>query len=80
MLEFKETEGKVFFLPGEKVQLKQMLPNQPIMVIVGKKTKTFRPEKDDRANFFQGMICMWFSTTGEKHESVFSTKDLVKVK
>lgn len=79
MLEFKETEGKVFFLPGEKVQLKQMLPNQPIMVIVGKKTKTFRPEKDDRANFFQGMTCMWFTTTGELMEHVFSTKDLLKV-
>ncbi len=50
---------KVFFLPGDVVQIKQNIPNKPTMIIVGKKTKTIRPKEGDyKSDFFQGMICM----------------------
>lgn len=71
---------KVYFLPGDRVQLKQDIPNKPTMVIVKKKTMTIKPKDDDKSNYFQGMLCMWFTTEGVLIEHVFSTKDLIKLK
>ena len=80
MIDYKINE-KVYFLPGDIVQLKQQVPNKPTMIVVQKKTKTIRPSKEeDKKDFFQGMLCMWFTTTGELLEHIFSTKDLVKIK
>lgn len=71
---------KVYFLPGDRVQLKQDIPNKPVMIIVKKKTMTIKPKDEDKSTYFQGMLCMWFTTTGELLEHVFSTKDLQKLK
>lgn len=29
--------------------------------------------------FFQGILCRWFTTSGEIQEAVFSTKDIQKI-
>lgn len=72
---------KIYFLPGDLVTLKQELPNKPIMLVVKKETLTFRPDKDkeDKEDFFKGIRCRWFTTTQELQESVFNTKDLIKL-
>ncbi len=72
---------KIYFLPGDLVTLKQELPNKPIMLVVKKETLTFRPDKDkeEKEDFFKGIRCRWFTTTQELQESVFNTKDLIKL-
>lgn len=72
-------ETKQFFLPGDVVTLRQDLPNKPTMLVVRKVTKTIRT-RDAKSDFFQGILCKWFTTEGELQESVFNTKDLLKVK
>lgn len=71
-------EEKIYFLPGDVVTLKQDIPNKPIMIVVRKETMTFRTgnEKED---YFKGIRCRWFSTEGIFQESIFNTKDLMKV-
>lgn len=49
---------KVFYLPGDRVTLKQDIPNKPIMIVVEKKTMTIKPKEGLKTNFFQGMKCM----------------------
>lgn len=71
-------DTKQFFLPGDTVTLRQDLPNKPIMIVVRKVTKTIRVN-DVKNDFFQGILCKWFTTTGELQESVFNTKDLIKL-
>lgn len=72
---------KIYFLPGDLVTLKQELPNKPTMLVVKKETLTFRPDKDkeEKEDFFKGIRCRWFTTTQELQESVFNTKDLIKL-
>ena len=72
---------KIYFLPGDLVTLKQELPNKPIMLVVKKETLTFRPNKDkeEKEDFFKGIRCRWFTTTQELQESIFNTKDLIKL-
>ena len=72
---------KIYFLPGDLVTLKQELPNKPIMLVVKKETLTFRPDRDkeEKEDFFKGIRCRWFTTTQELQESIFNTKDLIKL-
>lgn len=72
---------KIYFLPGDLVTLKQDMPNKPVMLVVKKETLTFRPNKDneEKEDFFKGIRCRWFTTTQELQESIFNTKDLIKV-
>ena len=70
---------KVFYQPGDIVTLKQNIPNKPTMIVVKKKTLTIKPKDEDKTNFLQGMLCMWFTTTGELCKEVFNTKDLKKL-
>lgn len=69
---------KVYFMPGDIVELKQNVPNKPTMIVVKKKTLTIKPKDEDKTNFLQGMLCMWFTTDGLYQEKIFSTKDLKK--
>lgn len=71
-------ENNIYFNPGELVQLKQDLPNKPIMLVVRKETSLFKHEKNKKSVLI-GIRCRWFTTTGELQESVFNTKDLVRV-
>lgn len=72
---------KIYFLPGDLVTLKQDIPNKPVMLVVKKETLTFRPNKDseEKEDFFKGIRCRWFTTTQELQESIFNTKDLIKL-
>lgn len=72
-------ETKQYFLPGHVVTLRQDIPNRPTMVVVKKVTKTIRINENIKNDFFQGIECMWFTTTGELMKNVFNTKDLQHV-
>lgn len=69
-------EEKVFFTPGMRVQLKQDVPNKPIMVVVKKETSMFKHTSENKDNVLKGIKCMWFTSNGELKEHVFNTKDL----
>ena len=77
-MENNNTEQKVFFLPGDLVTLRQNLPNKPVMLVVKKETLTFK-NNELREDYFKGMRCRWFTTTQELQESIFNTKDLIKL-
>ena len=72
-----DNDNKQFFLPGNVVTLRQDIPNKPIMIVVKKVTKTIRTETL-KGDFFQGILCRWFTTQGLLQEAVFNTKDLQK--
>jgi uncharacterized protein YodC (DUF2158 family) len=72
-------EPKVFFQPGDVVTLNKDVPNKPIMYVIKKETRTFKPDLNLKEDFLLGIKCRWFTTTGEIMESVFSTKDLTKL-
>ena len=71
-------DNKQFFLPGDVVTLRQDIPNKPTMIVVKKITKTIRTG-NVKNDFFQGILCKWFTTLGEMQESIFNTKDLIKL-
>ena len=75
--EYKE-HNKQYFLPGDTVTIRQNLPNKPVMIVAKKITKTFATNTT-KNDYFQGFLCKWFTTTGELQESVFNTKDLLKL-
>jgi len=70
-------EFKQFFLPGDIVTLRQNIPNKPTMIVVKKVTKTIKTESL-KGDFFQGILCRWFTTDGYLQEALFNTKDLEK--
>ena len=72
-----DNDNKQFFLPGNVVTLRQDIPNKPTMIVVKKVTKTIRTETL-KGDFFQGILCRWFTTQGLLQEAVFNTKDLIK--
>jgi hypothetical protein len=49
------------------------------MIVVQKKTLTIKPKEGNTSNFFQGIVCRWFTSTGELQEAVFNTKDLILI-
>lgn len=76
-------ETKQFFLPGDVVTLRQEIPNKPTMLVVKKVTKTISlSSKDGNApknDYFQGIMCRWFTKDGYIQEAVYNTKDLLKL-
>lgn len=70
-------EEKIYLMPGDLVTLRQDLPNKPTMLVVRKKTLTIKG--DIPGKFLQGIVCRWFTTTGQMEEALFSTKDLIKL-
>lgn len=71
-------EETVFYKPGDIVQLKQDIPNKPLMIVVKKET-SFLKTLDDKKNILRGIRCRWFTTTGELQETIWNTKDLILV-
>lgn len=71
-------ETKQFFLPGDVVTLRQEIPNKPTMLVIKKVTKTISLN-NVKNDYFQGILCRWFTTNGSIQESVFNTKDLIKL-
>lgn len=70
-------EDKIYFKPGDKVTIKQDIPNRPIMIVTKKETSKFRQKSDNtKEDFFIGIRCRWFTLDGEIQEAIFNTKDL----
>lgn len=75
-----QTEEKIFFTPGMVVQLKQDIPNKPLMVVVRKETSMFKHSLENKDNSLKGIRCMWFTENGDIREYTFNTKDLKLIK
>lgn len=71
-------ENKMYFLPGMLVTLKQNIPNKPIMIVVKKETSIFKNRLSDE-NILRGIRCRWFTSDGLLQETIWNTKDLIKV-
>ena len=70
-------EDKVFLKPGDLVQLKQDIPNKPIMVVQRIERNIIK--NNDRNELLRGIKVRWFTKDGFLQEAVFSTKDLQKL-
>lgn len=68
-------EEKIFFTAGDEVELRQDVPNKPIMVV--KSIDKVNPTGEKPMLF--GITCFWFTTEGEYQEKRFNTKDLIHV-
>lgn len=80
--EINYDEDKVYFNAGDVVQLKQDIPNKPTMIVVKKETSLFKHDSkrlEDKRPILKGIRCRWFTSTGELQESVWNTKDLIKI-
>ena len=70
-------EEKIYFQPGNICQMKQDIPNKPIMVVV--KIERSIIKNNDGKDYLRGVRCRWFSTDQKLQEAVFSTKDLILI-
>lgn len=70
-------EEKIYFQPGDVVQMKQDIPNKPKMVVV--KIERSLIKNENQNPYLRGVKCRWFTTEGLLQEAVFSTKDLIKL-
>ncbi len=70
-------EEKIYFQPGDMVQMKQDIPNKPKMVVV--KIERSLIKNENQNPYLRGVKCRWFTTEGLLQEAVFSTKDLIKL-
>ena len=69
---------KQYFLPGDLVILRQNIKNIPEMYVVKKVSKTITLS-GVRGDYFQGILCRWFTKEGLLQEAIFNTKDLRKL-
>lgn len=69
---------KQFFLPGDVVSIRQNIPNKPTMIVVKKVTRTIKVD-NVKNDYFQGILCRWFTKEGTLQEAIFNTKDLTKL-
>lgn len=70
-------DEKVFFKPGDLVELKQNIPNKPTMIVVRVERSIMKDT--DGKDYLRGIRCRWYSTDQKLQEAVYSTKDLVKL-
>ena len=73
-------EENIFYKPGDIVQIKQDIPNKPLMIVVKKETSLFKNNMEDKKNVLKGIRCRWFTTTGQLQETIWNTKDLILIK
>lgn len=66
---------KVYFNPGDVVQIKHDLDCKPLMLVKEKAQKMIKGD-----SHFLGIKCLWFTKEGLYQEQIFSTKDLSMVK
>lgn len=71
-------EERVYFMPGDKVTLRQEIPNKPIMIVVKKESYMFK-NKDNNESTLKGIRCRWFTDNGFLQEAIFNTKDIIKL-
>ena len=70
-------DEKIYFVPGQKVTLKQDIPNKPIMLVHRVERSIIRNE--DKNALLKGVKVRWFTENGFLQEAVFSTKDLILI-
>ena len=70
-------DEKIYFVPGQKVTLRQDIPNKPIMLVHRVERSIIRNE--DKNALLKGVKVRWFTENGFLQESVFSTKDLILI-
>lgn len=70
-------EERIYFQPGDVVELKQDIPYKPKMIVVKKEANIFKKQSTEGS--LRGIRCMWFTSEGALQEGIFNTKDLVKV-
>lgn len=78
-MNYTEEDDKIYFLPGQRVKLKQQIENSPTMIVVSKVSNVFKHQSDQKSNALKGIKCMWFNTLMELQEAIFNTKDLIKI-
>lgn len=71
-------DEKIYFQPGDIVQMKQDIPNKPKMVVV--RIERSIVKNTDGKDYLRGVRCRWFSEDQKLQEAVFSTKDLILIK
>lgn len=72
-------DDKIFFMPGDRVTVKQDIPNKPVMIVVKKETNIFKNQGVETTPSLKGIKCRWFTTDGLLQEAVWNTKDLTKL-
>ena len=70
-------DEKIYFQPGDIVQMKQDIPNKPKMVVY--RIERSIVKNNDGKDYLKGVRCRWFSEDQKLQEAVFSTKDLIKL-
>ena len=70
-------DDKIYFQPGDIVQMKQDIPNKPKMIVV-RVERSIMKSKDGK-DYLRGVRCRWYSTDQKLQEALFSTKDLIKI-
>ena len=70
-------DEKIYFVPGQKVTLRQDIPNKPIMLVYRVERSIIRNEEKNA--LLKGVKVRWFTDNGFLQEAVFSTKDLVLI-
>lgn len=70
------TDDKVFFQPGDLVEIRQDIPNKPIMLVSRIERNIL---KNNGKDLLKGVKCRWFTKDQYLQEAIFSTKDLLKV-
>jgi uncharacterized protein YodC (DUF2158 family) len=67
---------KEHFSNGDRVQVRQDIPDKPIMIISGIEREEPSPTGNSRGNLI-GVKAFWFDSSKGYQEKVFNTKDLV---
>ena len=70
-------DEKIYFVPGQRVTLRQDIPNKPIMLVHRVERSIIRNE--DKNALLKGVKVRWFTENGFLQEAVFSTKDLILI-
>ena len=70
-------DDKIYFVPGQRVTLRQDIPNKPIMLVHRVERSIIR--NDDKNALLKGVKVRWFTENGFLQEAIFSTKDLILV-
>lgn len=74
MINMTQIDDKIFFKPGDLVQIKQDLPNKPIMLVYKIERNIIKNTEGNE--LLKGIKVRWFTKDGYLQEAVFSTKDL----
>lgn len=74
----RELRPRIYFSPGDVVQLKQDIANKPKMVV--KSVDKMASPAGGEGTSLLGVTCIWFDTTLALQKFRFNTKDLEKIK